>query len=111
MERFNDQPTWARCAVPAGTYKGKRFYRFVVFVESGERASLGMDFNTDAVGSFEVKARNSTEALESIAKEFNTQPCITLRTAGPKGGVKERYWGWHTAIGNSLINDTNRWRT
>lgn len=100
FNRLNWREVGSNCAVPAGTYKGKRYYRYRVWLQDGSNAHATLQVQD--CGYITVKAPTAKAALDYAEREFNV-PAATLTTVGPKGGIKERFVSWERHIGNQLL--------
>ena len=88
-----------------GTYRGKRYSRFVVTGTDGQRAAITQRVNYQPLEPLVIVARNAREALQAARMVYDG-PCVTLRTVGPRGGRLELFWGWESYIGSQLFSAT-----
>lgn len=100
FNRNNWRDVAANCAVPTGTYKGERFYRFRVYLKDGSKAHWTLA--AEDCGFITVHARNAREALDFAEREFNT-PASTLFTVGPRGGLVHRFVSYERHIGRLVL--------
>lgn len=80
-------------------YKGKRVFTFWVTVEQS-----GLDWRHRVI--MRVVARSADEAVNLVRDELagQVEHPTSVCTAGPKGGITERFIGWTTLIGSRLMN-------
>lgn len=81
-----------------GVLKGRKVYRVPVV------ASIHTGIFTDPIEhEHEVLSHSAADAANYVRDLYAEQPQTTIKAYGPKGGVTERWVGWHSAIGSALF--------
>ena len=82
-----------------GVFQGRRWHLFQVRIRTNDTTTFGsVERTVDVLAPSAADACNWVQENEAGAAEPNTE----VETRGPRGGVVQRFTGWHSFIARGL---------